>query len=599
MKNPRLAKWSDLDKTEGLLLFAQRLVECLSDYTLDSYKTPALNTHTRCIELLRTISDVRAGIASNKSLEPLVEELAHSVHCDTAARALLGAHSENLSGPSWWEIGNLDRLKVQVDFLYGFLWQRQYEHELKAQLQRLIRDPKEKARILDVTINLAIEWMYLGFSRDYIFVRAKWFFFGIGGDKIKSPDTLEEFFKAFEPSKKKFDVCFRVAASWASVGPDKLRDFVDLSLAPPPPRDHLRFEMDFLGKTHDGAFAIVRDIEALDARSARNKAFDRLTVLADIAAFHTHRNPFQWEAEALVWENTFPTVLKPSVPPIHKEDECPSNQLSDRIQDMIKALGPHKLEPDSWLRIAAAVGLHSSALRSQDVAVQLSTLWAAFEALLPATVDESKIGTITEAVVPVLSRFYPVKLLVDLADSLESCCGLAYGSARSGLYTTDHEIIQLASILTIDANEPLRDILYRALNHNPLLRNRIFILKQSLESSNNIKSLIAGHSQRVSWHLSRIYRNRNLFIHSGRSLPYRDSLVENLHSYFHQLLSTIERLFSQPTPPADLDSALLRVRMDHFAHLDILKSEKNTHTTPDNLRLLVFGPTMPPFAKPE
>ena len=51
MKRPRLYKWVLQDNTRGLLFFAQALEELLFHHTVDSFKTPALNTHLNAYEL--------------------------------------------------------------------------------------------------------------------------------------------------------------------------------------------------------------------------------------------------------------------------------------------------------------------------------------------------------------------------------------------------------------------------------------------------------------------------------------------------------------------------------------------------------------------
>ena len=164
MRKPRLNRWPNLKETEGLLLVAQRIQECLFDYTLDSYKAPTLNTHTRCLELQHAIKEVAANTFSNKNLKPLVEELAQSIKNDVAARTLLGPHASTLSNVNWWEINKPDRLSIQADFLHGFLWRQRYERQLISHLKNLVSTPKQKTLILETTTNLVVEWMLMGFD---------------------------------------------------------------------------------------------------------------------------------------------------------------------------------------------------------------------------------------------------------------------------------------------------------------------------------------------------------------------------------------------------------------------------------------------------
>ena len=51
MQPPYLKKWKFSEKLVGLLFFAQSLNELLFDYSLDSYKAPALNLHSSALEL--------------------------------------------------------------------------------------------------------------------------------------------------------------------------------------------------------------------------------------------------------------------------------------------------------------------------------------------------------------------------------------------------------------------------------------------------------------------------------------------------------------------------------------------------------------------
>jgi hypothetical protein len=52
-----------------------------------------------------------------------------------------------------------------------------------------------------------------------------------------------------------------------------------------------------------------------------------------------------------------------------------------------------------------------------------------------------------------------------------------------------------------------------------------------------VNSFVEKHAERVKWQIMRIYRNRNLIIHNGSSMPYLSLLIENLHSYVDVFLS--------------------------------------------------------------
>jgi hypothetical protein len=93
--------------------------------------------------------------------------------------------------------------------------------------------------------------------------------------------------------------------------------------------------------------------------------------------------------------------------------------------------------------------------------------------------------------------------------------------------------------LAIDSNEDLRKELYGALKDFHLLRYRAFFLSESLSDTESIKNLIDTHKKKVSWQIRRIYRTRNLIVHSGRTPSYTETLIENGHDYLDQMMEGV------------------------------------------------------------
>lgn len=74
MLKPNLNKWGVNEELDGLLFFAQLIQEMLFDYTIDSYKAPALNTKSRCFEILTAIEDIKEEHLLSGTLKPMLEE---------------------------------------------------------------------------------------------------------------------------------------------------------------------------------------------------------------------------------------------------------------------------------------------------------------------------------------------------------------------------------------------------------------------------------------------------------------------------------------------------------------------------------------------
>jgi len=71
----------------------------------------------------------------------------------------------------------------------------------------------------------------------------------------------------------------------------------------------------------------------------------------------------------------------------------------------------------------------------------------------------------------------------------------------------------------------------------PLLKERILYYCEMLKTPTLVNNFVEKHAERVRWQIMRIYRNRNLIVHNGSSMPYLSLLIENLHSYVDVFLS--------------------------------------------------------------
>lgn len=97
-------------------------------------------------------------------------------------------------------------------------------------------------------------------------------------------------------------------------------------------------------------------------------------------------------------------------------------------------------------------------------------------------------------------------------------------------------------MLALKENEKVLDELYAALGDFHLLRYRAYQLSEVLNQPERIKELLEQHKKKVSWQIRRIYRTRNLIVHSGRTPKHIHSLIENGHDYLDQVLFEIIKM---------------------------------------------------------
>lgn len=587
MRRPRIFRWRNLETTSGLLLIAQRIEEALFDYTLDTYKTPSLNTHTRCAELLRVIDDVRSRVLLEKNVTPVVEELAWSISNDVATHSLLGPLTAKYADFKYWAINDLDRLRTQTELLRAHLRNRQYEKQLTLEIESRLTEAKRKRELLALCTDLIVEWLNRGFSRDFIYHKTRTFFFSPSGPDIESNDQWRAFLGEFGQPARKFTVVLRVKrTALLQVFPTAgtIQDVLH-------PRTELPKERRFLERDEDETFLTFKAIEQLDARSAAKRARGHLDSAQRFVIYHSHREKFEVHPDTLVYDGDKAVVLKPSASAVHKELDCSEMRFPNALKQMAMAMFGRLLDKESTPRLTAALALHASAVSSADLTVQLTSLWAAIEALLPMFDDQAKISVIADNLCPALSRYYPLRLITQLESDLMQCIPAEYEEVRGRLRMNLPRCLHCAAIVSIPSNEPLRDQLYGALNASPLLKFRLFQVMTATESGEALLKLLKEHATRVNWHIRRIYRSRNLLVHAGRRLPYLDGLVENIHSYFHRLMDGLVDICSRANAPSDLDAAFLAMRIETESHTEFL--EKNTESIAEqSLVESLCGPIM-------
>jgi len=392
MRKPRLFRWTDPARLAGLLVVAQRIEEALFDYSVDTYKIPALNTRSRCLELSRSIEQVRAGRLSDKSLQSIVEEIVWSIDVDPAARALLGAMGAELKPEGWWALGDLRKLQIQVSMLRGRLDGGAYERELVTQIRTRLDDGKRRQELLNLTTSLVVEWLNRGFSRGFIFMKTRAFFFSPTSVIIENMSSFDAFVEIFNREERSYKVILRMnAASSVLAGllPEKV---VTVSAVAPPAETDSRKEKAFLTGPHDGIFVSFNDIKALDPRSAHDQALRTIDISSRLVSFHAHRDRLMPNGDALVYEEGFVTRLKQSPLAVHKEGDRAPNDVPKACLRTIGKFFRSRQAKESSSRIMAALGLHASAVSVHDTSVQLTSLWSALEALLPIAADQVKIA---------------------------------------------------------------------------------------------------------------------------------------------------------------------------------------------------------------
>lgn len=593
MKAPDLKKWELKPELEGLLFFAQLINELLFDYTLDTYKIPALNSHTLARELLYAIQESETGLLKQGTINPIQMELHDRLSKDPVVKEIIKDYFEEFI-ESLKREQPIQEVKGKVTLLINKLGDK-YFNLSKRMLKEAVISSKEKENITRITRNYIIELIDKGYSPQHIYFESEKFFFaGWYPEKISSPNIIDEYFGIFLGEERKFHVLYRAGRSFGlirgyapNLGIEILEDAPALSFS-----ESGKVEA-FLGINEQlPLFLIVKDIKAMDEIKARRFADERLLLIDSLSKYHIHRGALHRSEDAIVYsddQKRFGIYRQPSLP-VMKRPDRPPEKLSTLVKDTISILTSRRLDNESLSRLIRAFRRHDAALKSEMPENQLLEFWSAIEVLFPPTREEAdRIVQITEPVARFVSAEYAAKIASDLYKSIRNS---GYHDALKILNEIpqgDNTIEKSLALICIEENEPVRKNFYELFGSHPLLKNRIYYLTTRFASADFVLKTLKGHIERISWQLRRIYRTRNIIIHSGRSLSYIDILVENLHSYLDRVLDILNERISHSPHATTIDQIVLEVKLESESHLKMLRGLGRQKCTPDNYKLILFG----------
>ncbi|MCZ7400672.1 MAG: hypothetical protein O8C61_00445 [Candidatus Methanoperedens sp.] len=484
----------------------------------------------------------------------------------------------------------LNKEKMIVELTLDKVKKRKYDVKLEDGKLNVYAKSFEKRKIELLTRLLVTELLNIGFSGSEIYHEARKFFFEEYGI-IDSTNKINDFFIKFVPKAKEWEVIIKGEKKFELVKEfAKVHDIEITDISPALKTSYWKEKNFFDQRKPDQVFIIFNKIEAHDATKAKMEAEESLITLSSLYKYHIHLNELSWSDETLIYNksnNHFNFVGK-SVKAVHKRPEKKDDQIPELIHETAGIFSETGLNEESRYKLLRCINLHSAAISANNEENQLLTFWAALESLLPPNREKGKIEHVIGHLEPFLVSRYCDKLLYNLYKSLIIYDGVKEVIDKVGELDTDFDRF-VAIIGFKKENEHLRDEIYGLIGRNPLLMYRIYSLMTKLSSAKSILDTIVEHQKRVVWHIQRVYRMRNLIIHSGSTLPHLNILVENLHSYTDNILDLIGETIVNHPHLETLDEIMLEVSLHNQSHIEILTRAQEEECNIKNYRLFLYG----------
>ncbi|MHC1690193.1 MAG: hypothetical protein AB9833_05110 [Bacteroidales bacterium] len=580
MLKKRLSNWEIKDETKGLLFFAQRLDEALFDYSAEKYKPSVLYAANSCFEVLETINQVKEGIWPIKTLETVYDEFKHIYKKDETAKLLVGdIDSYYLTNI---DEKNLDNLKANLELLYFKIKPVNYFEKVKEQLLIELNGEQRSIEIEKLTLRFISVLTHIGYSQEFIYFESNNFFFK--SCKIESTEVINDFFKIFNLQAYKFDVYLKANQLF-----DKVKDacsrfkteiVTDIIISPSNIKRLKVQDKEYLIK--------ISDIQAYDSQYAKFIAHKTLSKIGDLFTFFHHKQRLIWGEDVIVFnqKNKTEVFLRGNSSPMHKGFDFYPKIAAERLDLMLRKFDLHK---ESFFRFNRSIDFHGTAIDNKYPENQLLQNWIALETLIVENNDDSKINQLISALVPILNFEYIKKIFVELSADIER---LKNRKVLEIINEVDEGVElyeKLAALTTIKKYLPLAQRLFGECSDFPLLNYRIFWLNKNMSDSEKVLKFIKSHTQRVEWHIRRIYRARNLIVHTGQIPNSIERLVESSHSYLDEMINIIMNLSINGRQIRTIEHGIREIKIRNKMHLDRIANLANVECSGENFKTILWG----------
>lgn len=563
MRLKNLSRWKLHSSLDGLLFFAQRMDELLFDYSLDTYKPSALNAPSLCMEALNLILGIESEMIDKANLLHVLDELEWSIQNDSIAKGLLDASLDYYVLRA--EESKLSEVKLRLEVLSRTLEPFRYLHAIFSHLCTHVA--KGEKRAIDFCArNLVTTLTNIGVSKQHLFNLTNDFFFNPDGPVIESSDVIVQFLDEIDPKSHDFEVYFVVSSLIQQVA-GSIKTFRMQILETLPEEVALTASTCGFEKSSGEVFVSITKLRSYDRYSAREKAIRTLDTLSDLFTLFYHKTQIAWRPMVLVNQCCRPgtVAVLPPKGPMEKAFDLKPEKASKELNRLLRDFSARGTSFEKFNRVADLHGICVSHDISEN---QLVSIWTSLETLIPSHLGSSKISNVATAMLPFLVTPYIRRIIERLTSDLfiwdrrraKKILNKVPCSKGASL------LERTANLLAIKGNEELRKELFGQLKDFHLLRYRAFRLSETLSEPAKLKEMLDTHEMKVTWQVRRIYRTRNLIVHSGTVPPYVSTLIENGHDYLDQVLFDVMRLSCGEYRAKSLEQAfeLAKIRYQKF-----------------------------------
>ena len=508
-------------KYDGILFLIQRLESMLFHYSDDIDRAPIHNTATLIKEYVKLANDKNI---QSFHLEIVASELSQSIQTDEIIKKKYGNNFiERI-------INSLkSNTKETIFYLHSNITLEKYYNWCIEALLDEVKNPKNKKEINSYLRKWIASTIDFGYSSSYIYRNLQNRFTNV----VENPQSeITEFLNQFNLKAKRFKVYFLFMGSFLKYK-ELLEQRLEIIYI-----DDGYFEK--LRKKDNKAFIGCVNVDAIDSYRAVEFAYARLEIFISFYRVISNRNKEIIGKTAYVRnceteEELYIPVLSEGFKNIEIE---PKTDLRTTIDAAI--LGCQTKTAETYTSIRKIIMLHNMALRQVDLEDGFLNLWSALEIVGKDSKGDSKVEKVINSILPILQndffRKYFEAIISDLKNALSRD---DYKKILLLIPEEGDEAYKIACFTLLGKYEREREELFEKITLYPNLRQRIYKGYCLRENRDRLFQISEKYSQRLKWHIYRLYRVRNGIVHAGERDRKIQVLGEHLHIYCDAVITDI------------------------------------------------------------
>ena len=256
----------------------------------------------------------------------------------------------------------------------------------------------------------------------------------------------------------------------------------------------------------------------------------------DVFNLYQNRASIELDASILVVDDRRTTIVSR-----HTEQSLatkPSRAAPTLTREVLRDVSFDKLD----LGLENALEQHSLALSTTEPKASLVGIWTAFECLVGSDRRDANVSRVVDWLAPIIALRRVEKITRYLA---VRCHGYLKAASRgpseafsrsTSFYFSPRDVLD--AITGPEDNRLILQLL-RDVADSPLLRFQVHNAWRRTHDHKFVRRDLQMSQRKLSWHLERIYRARNLTVHRGKTPPFVSELVDRAQHYFTRCVSRV------------------------------------------------------------